>query len=179
MLPQESGRLKRSHMEGSPRKKAAYLGLLIASLVVSFSCLAYPLYVIRPFRHQGSRELAAALALTQARPVIESICVIMALAGLVWYWQVERRRSRLVLAAAGTLFVCGFAVLSRVNVYELMFHPVAHPAFVTAQQARLDPGDKVIAVKLGGEARAYPIRSMAYHHIVNDVLGQVPIAATY
>jgi hypothetical protein len=29
------------------------------------------------------------------------------------------------------------------------------------------------------EARAYPVRSLSYHHIVNDVIGGVPIAATY
>jgi hypothetical protein len=34
-------------------------------------------------------------------------------------------------------------------------------------------------VKLGGESRAYPVRMMAYHHIVNDVVGGVPIVATY
>jgi Protein of unknown function (DUF3179) len=166
-------------MEGSPRKKLAYCWLLITSLLVSAACLAFPIYVIRPFRHQGARELAAALAVLQVRPIIEAICVLAALAVLPWYWQVQRRRSRRVLAAIGTFFVWGFAVLSRVNVYELMFHPMGHPVFVTSQQVKLDPDDKVIAVKLGGDARAYPIRSIAYHHIVNDVVGQVPIVATY
>ena len=35
------------------------------------------------------------------------------------------------------------------------------------------------ACAFNGDARAYPIREMAYHHIVNDVVGGVPIAATY
>ncbi len=37
----------------------------------------------------------------------------------------------------------------------------------------------VMAVHLGGEARAYPIRIVSYHHIVNDVVGGLPIVATY
>ena len=37
----------------------------------------------------------------------------------------------------------------------------------------------MIAVKIGGEARAYPIRSMSYHHVVNDVVGGAAIVATY
>jgi hypothetical protein len=37
----------------------------------------------------------------------------------------------------------------------------------------------VLAVKLDGMARAYPIRSMGYHHVINDVVGQEPIVATY
>jgi hypothetical protein len=156
-----------------------YLRFLIVLLLAAFVGLAYPIYVIRPFRHQGARELAAALAVIQVRSLVEGICVVLALAGLAWYWRVESRRSRRVMAAVGTSFVCLFAILSRVNIYELMFHPVGQPAFVTAQQAKIDADDKVIAVKLDGGAHAYPIRTIAYHHIVNDVVGHVPIVATY
>lgn len=39
--------------------------------------------------------------------------------------------------------------------------------------------DRVIGIALGGEARAYPLRVMNAHEIVNDVLGGVPIAVTY
>ncbi len=41
------------------------------------------------------------------------------------------------------------------------------------------PNDMVIAVTLGGESRAYGIREMGYHHIVNDQLHQAPIVVTY
>jgi hypothetical protein len=37
----------------------------------------------------------------------------------------------------------------------------------------------VIAVRFGTDTRAYPIREMAYHHVVNDVVDGVPIAVTY
>jgi hypothetical protein len=37
----------------------------------------------------------------------------------------------------------------------------------------------VLAVSVGKEARAYPIRTMGYHHIVNDTVGGAPIAVTY
>jgi hypothetical protein len=60
-----------------------------------------------------------------------------------------------------------------------MFHPDTHPLFVPIQQVTVDPDDMVLAVKLGGMARAYPIRSMGYHHVINDVVGKEPIVATY
>jgi Protein of unknown function (DUF3179) len=166
-------------MERSRRNNLLYTSLLIASLLVSLGCLAFPIYIIRPFRHQGPRELAAALNFIHARAFIEPICAVLALAGLGWYWQVQQRRPWRILAVTGTFFVCAFAVLSFVNVYELMFHPVAHPAFAAAHQVKLDPEERVIAVKLNGNARAYPIRSIAYHHVVNDVVGQIAIVATY
>jgi hypothetical protein len=37
----------------------------------------------------------------------------------------------------------------------------------------------ILAVRYSNDARAYPIREMAYHHILNDVVGGVPIAVTY
>jgi hypothetical protein len=87
---------------------------------------------------------------------------------------------RRMLAAAGAMLVCVLAVLARVNVYEdLMFHQVEHPTFAAATDVKLDNDDKLIVVKIGGSARAYPIREMGYHHIVNDVVGGTALAATY
>jgi hypothetical protein len=37
----------------------------------------------------------------------------------------------------------------------------------------------VIAVEIAGDAVAYPVRQMAYHHLVNDVVGGRPVVSTY
>jgi hypothetical protein len=60
-----------------------------------------------------------------------------------------------------------------------MFHPMGRPNFVAATDTKLDGAEMVMAVHIAGEARAYPIRIVSYHHIVNDVVGGVPIVATY
>jgi Protein of unknown function (DUF3179) len=61
----------------------------------------------------------------------------------------------------------------------LMFHPLEHPAFAAAKDAKLDSDDKLIVVRINGSARAYPIREMAYHHVVNDMVGGTALVATY
>ena len=38
---------------------------------------------------------------------------------------------------------------------------------------------EVMGIVVDGHARAYPIRMLEYHQVVNDVVGGVPIAATY
>jgi hypothetical protein len=166
-------------MEHSRSKTLAYAWLLAAAFSVSLAALAYPIYVIQPFRHQGPRELALALEIIQIRPTIQLVSVACALVGSLLYWRAQPARSRRILAAAGASLVCAFAALSWLNIYELMFHPDVHPLFSTIQQAKIDPDDKVLAVKLAGSARAYPIRSIAYHHIINDTVGGLPIVATY
>lgn len=172
-------------MEQERHRTFIYSGVLSAAFSVALLFLSYPMYVIRPFRRQGARELALALQVIQVRPLVEILCVAAALVALVLYWPRQTRRRRRMFAAAGTLLTCAFMALSRVNVYELIFHPDSHPVFMSARQAqqarqdRIDPDDKVLAVKIGAIARAYPIRSIAYHHIINDTVGGELIVATY
>jgi hypothetical protein len=43
----------------------------------------------------------------------------------------------------------------------------------------LVPGDRVIGLRLGGQARAYPLRLLVWHEVVNDTAAGVPIVVTY
>jgi len=43
----------------------------------------------------------------------------------------------------------------------------------------LGEGDRVISVKIGNEVRAYPLRILNWHEIVNDQIGDEPVAVTY
>jgi hypothetical protein len=61
----------------------------------------------------------------------------------------------------------------------MMFQPLRRPTFKDVSRTRLDGGEQVIAVKVARTARAYPIRVISYHHIVNDELAGLPIVATY
>ena len=58
---------------------------------------------------------------------------------------------------------------------------VDEPRYATAAEAGewLDPDEPVIAVELGGEARAYPLQILIWHEIANDVLAGAPIAVTF
>jgi hypothetical protein len=160
-------------------QKRNYLLSIAAILAVSFFFLAYPLYVIRPFRHQGPRELALALQILRFRPGVEMICAVSALLAGFLYWRAEPKMLRKVGAMFAVALVILFTGLSRVNVYEIMFHPMGRPSFVSTADTKLDGAEMVMAVRQAGDARAYPIRIVSYHHIVNDTVGGVPIVATY
>lgn len=43
----------------------------------------------------------------------------------------------------------------------------------------LVPGDRVAGVVVNGEARAYPLRLLEWHEVINDTLASQPIAVTY
>ena len=161
------------------RKKTFPLALIFALSVctVLFLFLA-PAVIIRPFRFQSARALNFAMAVRQQAPVWSLAIAVgsVVLAAILW-----RRVSiwKRVLLGTGICLVAVSAVMSRVDYFEWMFHPVRVPGFETADHAKLDSSEMVMAVRFGSDARAYPIRAMAYHHVVNDVVGGVPIAVTY
>jgi hypothetical protein len=152
-------------------------------LLTSLAALAlslYPMYVIRPFREQKPADLQRALwvQLHDKWFLAGLFVLITMLALLVW------RRAGLVARLLLLAPAIGIALLAAgaawFNPYErIMFHPIGTPAYVAIQQAHVDPKDMVIVVTLGGESRAYPIREMGYHHVVNDRLHQLPIVVTY
>jgi len=54
------------------------------------------------------------------------------------------------------------------------------PAFERADDVDwLEDNEPVLSLTVGGETRAYPLRVMTWHEIVNDVVGGVPVAVTY
>ena len=162
-----------------PHRHRWTLIILIACVMASLISLAYPLYVVRPFRPQGPRELAVALVLLGFQRTIAVLSALGALIAAAVYWRGQPRKWRRNLAAGGAMLACVLAILARVDIFEQMFHPVGRPSFVRASQMKLDRDENVIAIKIGGQSRAYPVRSISYHHVVNDVVETKAIVATY
>ncbi len=59
--------------------------------------------------------------------------------------------------------------------------PLDNPTFTTISDADgwLDSIEPVIAFEINGDARAYPLQILTWHEIVNDVVGDVPVAVTF
>jgi len=159
-------------------KTASFLGLSLLCTIISAACDAIPMFVIRPFRPQGAQELAIALTVRHAGPWLAGLCAAIVLLVTLRLWKTARMGIRITLTCL-FLLTLACAAFTHVNIFEKMFHPYDSPAFESAADAKVESDDKVLAVKVGEDARAYPIRTMGYHHIVNDTVGDKPIAVTY
>lgn len=154
-------------------------GLLFTLLVLTSVGLFFiPAFIIRPFRPQTPDALSLAMAVRQQAPVwsLVTAAAALLLAFVLWRRISAWKKAPLVL---GLCLVSTAAVMARVDYFEWMFHPVAAPGFESAASVKLDPAQMVMAVRFGSDARAYPIRAMAYHHVVNDIVGGIPIVVTY
>jgi Protein of unknown function (DUF3179) len=153
--------------------------LLLAGLA-ALALALYPIYVIRPFREQQPAALQRALWVQLHDKVILFALFLLITLCALFIWRRAGWVARLLLLAPAMAMALIAAGAAWFNPYEqLMFHPFGEPRYVTIQQAAIDPKDMVITVTLGGESRAYPIREMGYHHVVNDRLHQLPIVVTY
>jgi hypothetical protein len=155
------------------RLAAAALPVAVVVLVV------LPLALDQPFGAQTPRLIGFVYALRRWSPAVAAAgaATMLGIAALAW------RRSRTVARAAlalGVMVTIGAAWFARQNPFEWMFNPLPRPAFVSARNvAFLQPDDLVLAVRVGDDAAAYPIRQMAYHHLVNDRIGRTPAVVTY
>ena len=69
---------------------------------------------------------------------------------------------------------------SRVNFAHVMFKQLSEVVRVPVSEAtHVQPEDLLLAVKIGGEAAAYPFPIIGYHHIVHDRLAGEPYVVTY
>ncbi len=60
------------------------------------------------------------------------------------------------------------------------FVPLDDPEMIPADEATwLEPDDVVLGVVWGGEAQAFPVDQMAYHHIANTTVAGEPYLVTY
>jgi len=163
-------------------RRPVLLGSLVA-VIVAVATVVTPLWVMRPFRPQGATELQVALVTLRLAPWL--LAAAAGLAGwMVWRsWTGAttgwRKWARRVATGLALVLVLAAGGASRINVFEQMFAPLPGATYVAAVGAPLPVEDVVMAVTQGGAARAYPVRILAYHHVVNDEVGGVPLVATY
>ena len=155
------------------------LWLLLGLLAMfSLSLFVIPAFVIRPFRHQSESALGLAIAVKRIAPVLTAVALVGVLGMGARLWRSSSRVLRTGIVAALVLSAAA-AVMVRQNYFEWMFHPITAAGFVSAGDAHLSDKEMVMAVRIGREARAYPIVQMAYHHILNDTVANEPIVVTY
>ena len=160
------------------RRKRVWL-LLFVLVIAVLALVMIPVFLIMPFKAQTPRILEVSYLMRRWSPLLTILATIIILALTTGLWIKGRWWSRAILVLL-LVPVFGAVRFARQNHFEWMFNPLPNPAY--AKLAAVDfigDADRVLAVTLGDESVAYPIRLMGYHHLVGDTVGGVPIVATY
>jgi hypothetical protein len=162
-----------------PSRRLGWLLLLIL-VGVALAVVAAPVWIIQPFKPQTDRGLAVSYALRRWSPVLTLSALVISSGLVVWLWSGSRRWIARIVLAILLLPVLATVWFAHQNHFEWMFNPLTNSAYAYAIDASfVGEQDMVLAVENNGEAVAYPVRLMAYHHVVGDTVGGTPIVATY
>ena len=153
--------------------------MLVLIVLMVLAVVAIPVFLIMPFKIQTPGGIALSFALRRWAPLATALGLAggLALIALLWRGTARWKRALLVSAAIPLGLAAWFA---RQNHFEWMFQPLPGATRVELLRAGfVEPGDMVMGVLVNGVPVAYPVNQVSYHHVVNDTVGGVPIAATY
>jgi hypothetical protein len=163
------------------RRSDRWLALLLGvSTLLTIAVVLVPILLIRPFSPETETTIAIAYALRTSSPWLAPAGAAVAAALALVLLRGRPGRLVALAAACAVALAAGAAWLSHQNHFEWMFKPLPDARYARAGAATFpEPSDMVVAVELKGDAVAYPVREMGYHHLVNDVVGGVPVVSTY
>ena len=155
-------------------KKLFFLGI---ALLIVFEVAN--VYFIMPLPYsQRVRSIDLAYTLFSWRWLIRIACGAMIVAGVRGAWSMHGWRRALVplsIAFAAVVAYGTNVVISADRIFivpeSLTMRPIA--------QNRVEPGRLVVGVELNGDARAYPIQFIGYHHQVRDTVGGTPVLVSF
>lgn len=161
------------------QRRAAWCAVLLLPLL-AVALVIVPLWLDQPFSVQTPAIMAAVFRMRAWAPALTLLGALGTLGAVVLLWPGRRILTRAVL----TLLVAvpaGAAWLAQQNPFEWIFNPVRAARYASLDEASafVAADDMVMVVSINGETAAYPVRQLAYHHIAQDVVGGVPIVATY
>jgi hypothetical protein len=167
-----------SHKKSKSTRRLIWTALLV-TIAIGLAVVIAPIWIIQPFKPQSQQGLEVSYALRRISPFLTIIASLGVVILTAWLWRSTRWFLKVLLVILPLpLFAATW--MARQNHFEWMFKPHANLAYSPVDAASFAAdGDMILAVQNNGEAVAYPVRLMAYHHLVQDVVGGTPIVATY
>ena len=155
-------------------KKLFYLG---AGLLALFEMAN--VYFIMPMPYsQRWHSIDIAYALHSWRWLFRGAAVLLITLGMsaVWRSTTWQRVAAVVslLLAAGAVYGANFVLAA-----DAMFLQPKTVSMQPADHNGVEPARLVVGIELNGDARAYPVQFIGYHHQVRDTVGGTPVMVTF
>jgi len=152
-------------------KKIFYFGL-IGLLLFEVANV----YFIMPMPgSQKMNSISIAYFLYQWRWLFRGLFVLLLLIGLFKAsWKRKWTVAIPLIIVGAVIYMANFVMAA-----DHMFYQPKKVLMVNAAANKVDTNRLVIGIVNNGEAKAYPIRFLGYHHQVQDTIGGMPIMVTY
>jgi hypothetical protein len=146
------------------------IGLLLFEIVNVYFIMPMP-------GSQRMNSIDAAYFLYKWRWIFRGLFGVMILAGLLKaHW--HRKWKWLLILPIGILAVVIYMANFKIAA-DAMFKQPKQLVLVSADKNKVESNRLVIGVLINGEAKAYPVRFLGYHHHIQDTVGGKPVLVTY
>jgi hypothetical protein len=154
--------------------------LLTAGLLLLFAAEILRVYFIMPFPgSQHKNTVALAYLISDNIMLIRILALALIILPLLNVFKTGKIWLRIVLSSILVLYAVVFFFLNyRFDADEMFLQP-KQKVFAAPNADTTDKNELVIGVAINGEAKAYPIRIIGYHHQVMDTVGNTPVMITY
>jgi hypothetical protein len=152
-------------------KKLFYVGLI----GLLFFEIANVYFIMPMPGSQQMNSIDGAYFLYQWRWVFRAIFAILVLIGLFkGGWKRKWKVAIPLLIVAVVIYLTNFVMAA-----DHMFYQPQKLLLVNAAHNKVDGNRLVIGIVNNGEAKAYPVQFLGYHHQVQDTIGGKPVIITY
>jgi hypothetical protein len=154
--------------------------VLFIALLLLFSAEILRVYFLMPFPGSQVRNTVSyAYWLDQSIVWIRVLALLLVCFALLAAFKNGRTWAKillpLILVAYAVVF---FSFNFRLQADKIFYQPV-NKSFTDAGNSDMDRSKLVIGVMIDGQAKAYPIQLIGYHHQVMDTVGNTPVMITY
>ena len=153
---------------------------LIAALLFLFALEILRVYFIMPFPgSQRANTIDIAYFLNKYIWAFRILGFMLLLSFAIYAYQHARVWKKIVLTFFIILYGTVFYFFNFRFLADKMFYQPDHKILVTVVENKIDSNKLVIGVAINGQAKAYPIEIIGYHHQVQDTIGGEPVMITY
>lgn len=154
--------------------------LLIFGLVSLIAVEILRVYFIMPFPgSQESNTIDIAYWLHQNIVWIRIVLLLIIVYPALQVFRQRKRWRKIVLSIALLFYAFMFYLFNFKFLADKMFYQPRSKEFAGINNNKIGQNKLVIGVEINGEAKAYPIQLIGYHHQVRDTVGNTPVMVTY
>jgi len=154
--------------------------LLITGLLILLATEILRVYFIMPFPgSQRSETIQVAYFISKYVWWLRVLGLILFVPPMIYVLRNSKWWKKIFLLFFGALYILVFYAFNFKFLADKMFYQPENKALATVAANKVDSTKLIIGVNINGQAKAYPIEIIGYHHQVQDTVGGQPVMVTY
>jgi Protein of unknown function (DUF3179) len=154
---------------------------LIIGILLLLATEILRVYFIMPFPgSQHSNSIDLAYLIEKYKWPLRILGIILVAAPL---YRIFTNRGKIIVKILLSLIIILYVIIFFFFNFRFeadkMFYQPSIKNFSAEKENKMDSDKLVIGIEINGQARAYPIQIIGYHHQVRDTVGNTPVMITY